>query len=171
MEMQKKSDGDELLIHLGAEVSCVDGMFGLSTHVLVNPVTRKVSHLVVQETTLQHPEYVVPVKYVVAGSADVILLQCTRDELRHMEPFVQTQYIYEPMPDYDSAYPIGSYYMCSYVVPEFMTQVPVEHEQVPPGELDVRRGMLVEATDGTVGYVDEFMMNPAHVPQDMAALS
>jgi uncharacterized protein YifN (PemK superfamily) len=39
-------------------------------------------------------------------------------------------------------------------------QVPVEHLQIPAGELAVRRGTRVEATDGYVGHVDEFVVNP-----------
>lgn len=35
----------------------------------------------------------------------------------------------------------------------------VEHQQIPPGELVVRRGTRVEATDGYVGHVDEFVVN------------
>lgn len=36
----------------------------------------------------------------------------------------------------------------------------VETRQVPPGELAVQRGAQVEATDGRVGHVDEFVVNP-----------
>ena len=32
--------------------------------------------------------------------------------------------------------------------------------QIPPGELAVRRGTRVQATDGDVGHVDEFVVNP-----------
>ncbi len=35
----------------------------------------------------------------------------------------------------------------------------VEHLRIPPGELAVRRGTRVEATDGYVGRVDEFVVN------------
>ena len=73
-----------------------------------------------------------------------------------VDPFVKTEYIFQTMPDYDSAYTVGPYYA---VVPEVKTHVTVEVQQVPPGEMDVRRGMHVEATDGTVGYVDEFLVD------------
>jgi sporulation protein YlmC with PRC-barrel domain len=36
----------------------------------------------------------------------------------------------------------------------------VEQKQIPPGELAVSRGTRVEATDGFVGKVDEFVVNP-----------
>ncbi len=154
MEKRNMSAGEQIPLHVG--VSCSDGLCGVSTHVLVDPITRKVTHLVVQEISLQHPEYMVPVEYVTAGSSDAILLRCTRDELRHMDAFVQTHYLYEPMPDYDSAYTEGY----SVVVPEVMTQVPVEEEMIPLGELAVRHGMRVKAVDGAVGQVDELLMNP-----------
>ena len=37
--------------------------------------------------------------------------------------------------------------------------MPVAHERVPPGELAVRRGNHVRATDGDVGLVDEFLVD------------
>ena len=36
----------------------------------------------------------------------------------------------------------------------------MEQRQIPPGEMAVRRGTHVEATDGYVGRVDEFVVNP-----------
>jgi sporulation protein YlmC with PRC-barrel domain len=36
----------------------------------------------------------------------------------------------------------------------------VEHLQIPPGELAVQRGASVEATDGYVGKVAEFVVDP-----------
>ena len=47
-----------------------------------------------------------------------------------------------------------------YVVPETTVKEAEEHLQIPPGELAVRRGTRVEATDGFVGKVDEFVINP-----------
>jgi sporulation protein YlmC with PRC-barrel domain len=55
---------------------------------------------------------------------------------------------------------MGSYYYLPYVTPEITVQVPVEHRQIPLGELAIRRGTRVEATDGYVGKVDEFVVNP-----------
>jgi hypothetical protein len=55
---------------------------------------------------------------------------------------------------------MGTYYYLLYVTPEITVQVPVEHLQIPPGELVVQRGTRVEAKDGYVGKVDEFVVNP-----------
>jgi sporulation protein YlmC with PRC-barrel domain len=55
---------------------------------------------------------------------------------------------------------VGSYYYLPYVSAESSVYEAVEHEQIPPGELAVRRGTRVEAKDGYVGKVDEFVINP-----------
>ena len=55
---------------------------------------------------------------------------------------------------------MGAYYYVPYVTSETTVQVLVEHQQIPPGELAVRRGTRVEAKDGYVGHVDEFVVNP-----------
>ncbi len=55
---------------------------------------------------------------------------------------------------------MGLYYYMPYVTREVTLRVPVEYQQIPPGELAVQRGTRVEATDGFVGHVDEFVVNP-----------
>jgi sporulation protein YlmC with PRC-barrel domain len=157
METQANAD---MQIPIDAVVSCADGLCGKSTHVLVNPVTRKVTHVVVKEITLPQPEYLVPIDVITAASADTIMLKCTRDELKHMHPFIQTEYLYEPMPAYIEGYPTGTYYVWPFAVSGVMTWVPVEREQIPLGQLALRRGTRVEAADGVVGTVDELLVNP-----------
>ena len=36
----------------------------------------------------------------------------------------------------------------------------VKYRQIPSGELAVRRGICIEAKDGYVGKVEEFVVNP-----------
>ena len=55
---------------------------------------------------------------------------------------------------------MGPYYYLPYVTRHVTGQVPVEELQIPVGELAVQRGTRVEATDGYVGHVDEFVVNP-----------
>jgi sporulation protein YlmC with PRC-barrel domain len=49
--------------------------------------------------------------------------------------------------------------MAPCVYPEVET-LPVKHEAIPADELAVRRGAAVEATDGHVGHVDAFLVDP-----------
>ena len=55
---------------------------------------------------------------------------------------------------------MGAYYYMPYVTSEIRAPVLAEHKQTPPGELAVHRGTRVEATDGYIGNVDEFVVNP-----------
>ena len=152
-------------IPLNAQVECTDGVCGHSVYVLVDPLVDKVISLVVKETSSPNTEYIVPVDVISATIADTIQLRCSKAELEKMNPFVQTEYIAEKLPDRDfmyagGVYGMGSYYYLPYVTPEVTVQVPVEHRQIPLGELAIRRGTRVEATDGYVGKVDEFVVNP-----------
>ena len=159
-------------IPLQAQVECTDGVCGHSVYVLINPVIEQVTHLVVKETASPHKEVIVPVDLVSATIADTIQLRCSKAELEKMDPFVQTEFVKEKVSDlytgYDGGYGgygggfgygLGTYYFWPYVSSESTVYVPVEHLQIPPGELAVRRGTRVEATDGYVGRVDEFVVN------------
>ncbi len=152
-------------IPLQAQVECKDGVYGRSVFVLINPVLDKVSHLVVRGDSFPNTEYIVPVDMVSETIVDTIRLRCTKAELEKMDPFMKTTFIEEKASATNFGYKggmygMGSYYYLPYVDPEMIVQVPVEHRQIPPGELAVRRGTRVEATDGYVGHVDEFVVNP-----------
>ena len=151
-------------IPVQAQVECTDGLCGRSVYVLINPVTDKVTHLVVKEA-VSDTEYLVPVEFVTETIAHTIRLRCSKAKLKKMHRFIKTTFIEEKVP-YTSLgggiemYRGGSYYYLPYVDPEMTVQVPVEHKQIPPGELAVHRGTRVEATDGYVGHIDEFVVNP-----------
>jgi len=55
---------------------------------------------------------------------------------------------------------MGAYYYLPYVTSTKTVQVSTEQRQIPPGELAIQRGTRVEATDGYVGKVDEFVVKP-----------
>ena len=150
-------------IPLNAQVECTNGICGRSMYVLINPVIDQVTHLVVKEDS-SGTEYIVPVEVVSETIADTIRLCCSKAKLKKMRRFIKTTFIEEKVPyNYGPSggrYGMGAYYYVPYVTSEITVQVLVEHQQIPPGELAVRRGTRVEATDGYVGHVDEFVVNP-----------
>jgi sporulation protein YlmC with PRC-barrel domain len=150
-------------IPLQAQVECTDGVCGLSVYILINPLIDEVTSLVVRETS-SNTEYIVPVDVVSATIADTIQLRCSKAELEKMLPFVQTEFVQEKVLDYagyrGGIYGLGSYFYMPYVTSEIRVPVSAEHQQIPTGELAVHRGTRVEATDGYVGKVDEFVVNP-----------
>jgi hypothetical protein len=151
-------------IPLDAQVECTDGVCGRSAYVLINPVIEEVMHLVVREDAFPNTEYIVPVEVVAETIAGTIQLCCSKAELEKMDPFIKTEFVEKMVSDtlgYNGGiYGMGSAYYMPYVTPGIMVEMPVEHMQIPPGELSVRRGTRVEATDGYVGRVDEFVVNP-----------
>jgi sporulation protein YlmC with PRC-barrel domain len=148
-------------IPLNVQVECTDGAYGHSVFVLINPIIDQVTHLVVKEDSSPNKEYIVPVDFVTETKADTIRLRCSKAELEKMEPFIKTTVIEEKLPKGVSVgmYGTGLYYI-PYVTTEKTVYESVENQQIPPGELAVRRGTRVEATDGDVGHVDEFVINP-----------
>jgi uncharacterized protein YrrD len=151
-------------IPLNAQVECTDGVCGRSVYVLINPVIDQVTHLVVKEDTSFNTEYIVPVDLIAETITDTIQLRCSKAELEKMDPFNKTRHIGEKVHGenfaYSGMYGMGSYYSLPYNTPARTVYESVEYQQIPPGELAVRRGTRVEATDGYVGHVDEFVVNP-----------
>lgn len=145
-------------ISIGAKVCCADGLCGQSTYVVINPLTQNVTHLVVrEEQDPLHTERLVPIDMVVESTPDQIVLRCTREQLAKEDPFIVTEFIRSDVPEYVT----GRWMVVwPYVTPrETMATYVHKSKQVPPGELALRRGARVEATDGHVGRVDEFVVD------------
>lgn len=143
-------------IPLDAKVECTDGYAGRSSHVIINPITKKLTHFVVQ---YKHQEgtvdRLVPVEKVVQTGPDLIRLNVTNDELAEMEPFTDSHFIKVDVPDYDYIH-----VMPYHALPTKTVDKSVTDELIPPDELAVRRGAKVEATDGSVGQIEGFLVDP-----------
>jgi hypothetical protein len=152
-------------IPLNAQVECTDGVFGRSEYVLINPVIDKMTHLVVKKDVSPNSEYIVPIDLVAKTIDRTLHLNCTKAELERMTPFIQAAFIKEKVPEMNYGMAGGMRGMGAYLYLPFVTyprtvQVDKEHHQIPTGELAMHRGSRVEATDGYVGKVDEFVIDP-----------
>ena len=78
----------------------------------------------------------------------------------------QTDFIYADIPHY--AMDPKLTLLWPYVVPA-KRMVDEKVRRIPPGELAVRRGARVRATDGRVGRVDEFLVDLAASANDTNA--
>jgi sporulation protein YlmC with PRC-barrel domain len=143
-------------IPIGAEVQCADGPGGCSTCVILNPVTRRVTHLVVKEADFPHAERLVPVGLVLESTPHQIHLRCNREELAQLERYTEVEFVQAEVPYED--YDWEEYRLWPYVLPED-EMMPVEFERVPPGEMAIHRGAHVRAKDGHLGRVDEFLVS------------
>jgi sporulation protein YlmC with PRC-barrel domain len=142
-------------VPMDAKVELLDGEGGHTTRVLLNPISKKITHLIVREPGLLGIEREVPMELMLEGTPKTVRLRLTRDELAGLPPLEETRYITppEPLPPYpQEALLAWPYYPVDGVA---ITEV-----SIPPGELAVRRGQRVQAADGRVGRVDEFLVDP-----------
>jgi uncharacterized membrane protein/uncharacterized protein YrrD len=142
---------------LNAKVRCVDGSVGRSSYVIIDTTTDQVTHLVVRQNGLHRTERLVPVALVEETTPDTIRLRCTKDKLTMMNPFIHRRFIRCERPRYDQ----GSYLPNPQIIPKEKFLVEVNFERIPRDELAVHRGADVYATDGRVGKVDEFLVDPS----------
>ena len=146
-------------IPLNVDVHCTDGLAGRSTNIILNPVTKNVTHLVVAARKAPHNEYLVPLKKIKATASEVILLNCLRQELVQMEPFYETHFVRTDVPDLmglpDDAL------MWPYHIPLTSKTYHITDEAIPPDELGVRRGThVIDCQGEIVGMIDEFLVEP-----------
>ncbi len=148
---------------IGAGVSCTDGVCGEVARVVVDPVARAVTHLVVEPGHRHGPGRLVPVG-LAGATAGGIRLRCTLAEFGKLDPAEETQFLpgapgypgYDPQqvacwPYYDlGAGPTGGIVN----IPQ-----PVTYDTVPLDEVEVRRGEHVHATDGEIGKVQGLIID------------
>lgn len=148
---------------LGATVYCVDGECGHCVAVIYNPLTRALTHFVLESLRPHRRQYLVPVKDVVSSDHHQLALACRRDDLSQYRLFKHVEFL----PVEKAEMPFipdlieDSTFIWPYLQVAGSTVVQVDVEEVPAHELAVHRGARVRASDGDIGRVDEFVVNPA----------
>ncbi len=148
-------------IPIDAEVNCSNGPCGDATCVIVDPIRDQITHVVVQENCGDYIEHLVPIGDVMETTAHHVRLRCTQAELAALPNFLKRQFKRVPMPFL--GYPAERYLVWPYVLPDGdgMALMPIRHERIPDHELALHRGSWMMATDGHIGEVDEFIVDPA----------
>jgi sporulation protein YlmC with PRC-barrel domain len=152
---------------IGAGVSCADGACGEVTRVVINPVTRKLTHLVVEPAGRRGLGRLVPLALVDATSGE-IQLRCTIAEFEMLDPAEETQFVpgtkgYAAYgPEQVLSWPWLSLGGTAAVDGDSVAGVSetVTYDTVPLGEVAVRRGDRVHATDGEIGHVEGLVIDP-----------
>jgi hypothetical protein len=150
---------------IGAQASCTDGVCGELRRVVVDPVARTVTHLVIQPTDPLELARLVPLDLVDDATADQIRLRCTLEEFGRLDLAEESQFIpggtiggYGPeqmlsLPYYGLGPGLAGF------GPE-MVPMNVTYDTIPLGEVEVRRGEHVHATDGSIGRVQGLVIEP-----------
>ncbi len=152
---------------IGADASCTDGVCGEVSRVVVDPVVRAVTHLVVEPKGRAGLGRLVPLELVDATEGE-IRLRCSRAEFEHLDAAEQTQFVpgtrgYAAYgPEQVLSWPYSSLGDGAGVGGDMVAGVSetVTYDTVPLGEVAVRRGDRVHATDGEIGQVEGLVIDP-----------
>jgi sporulation protein YlmC with PRC-barrel domain len=155
---------------IGTEASCSDGAVGAVSRVIVDPTAQAVTHLVIDPEHGRGHGRLVPLD-LVEGAAGEIRLRCTKAEFEDLDPAEDTQFI-PATNDYDGYGPGQIGFMPYYglgggmIIPGVNVEdgTPsqfVTTDSVPVGEVEIRRGQAVQATDGDIGHVQGLVIDPA----------
>ncbi len=158
---------------IGTKASCSDGFLGEVTRIIVNPVARTVTHLVIEPKHRRHNGRLVPVELVdtVAGE---IRLRCTLGEFEQLDPAEEVDL--EEGAEYGGGYNaansvqgyggtgsmgIGGSVSGASIGGSLGHRTPVvTHDAVPLGETELLPGEHVHALDGVIGQVRGFVVGP-----------
>ena len=155
---------------IGADARCADGVCGRVIRVVVDPVARAVTHLVVRPGNWPGLGRLVPLDLVDGATPKEVRLRCTRaefDELRFAE---DTDFVPSANPDQYSGYSAEQMLMLPYYgwiagegVPPAREDEPAgSYGSLPPGEVGVRRDKRVYAADGEIGRVEGLVIDPSN---------
>jgi sporulation protein YlmC with PRC-barrel domain len=142
---------------IGASVSCTDGPCGEVIRVVVDPVAKAVVHLVVEPKHREGLGRLVPLDLVTVTD-DGVSLSCTLAEFDELEHAEESHFL----PGSHQAYASSEVFALPYyglglgnITP------PVVTDTLPLGEVGVRKGESVHATDGQIGRVQGLVIEPA----------
>ena len=163
-------------LRLGTRVRCSDKPYGELADVVVDPISKRVTHLVVRPTDQEALETrLVPIELVEGDEGSEISLRCTVEEVNGLEPVQEYAYLRlgesaanDPNWDvgvqdvlaspYDEVDPALGY-------PGYPTDLGLIYDRVPKGEVEIRRSSDVYSADEHhLGEVDGFLVDgEAHI--------
>jgi sporulation protein YlmC with PRC-barrel domain len=165
-------------LELGSPVNCADGAYGELSDVVIDPSTRRVTHLVIQPHHRHDQARLVAIDRAAPGADEdaAISLDSTVAEIDQLEPISKSAYlrlgefpVEDPdwqvgiqeifaLPYYESLSPDG---LGTSMQPlDYDPHVTLNYDRVPKHEIEIRRGSAVTSSDGErLGHVDGFVVD------------
>jgi sporulation protein YlmC with PRC-barrel domain len=151
----------ETTFKIGADASCTDGPCGTVIRVVVNPVQEVVTHLVVEPAHREGLGRLVPLDLVeVDAESGDVGLRCSLAEFGKLPYAEETEFL--PGSGVYAGYPASQVFALPYyglgvgnITPPIVT------DTLPAGEVGIRRGQEVHATDGGIGRVQGLVVDRA----------
>ena len=160
-------------LEIGRRVNCTDGVYGELADIVIDPLEKRVTHLVVQPEQGEGERGWCPSSWRRARDDEQpeIELECTLDKAQGFESVHEAAFLRlgenpanDPdwdvgvedvlaLPYYEGSDPGPSY-------PELDSGVTMYYDRVPKGEVEVRRASAVISADGhSLGEVDGFVVD------------
>ncbi len=160
-------------LEIGNRVRCTDGVYGELADIVIDPLEKRVTQLVVQPEHHKGEARLVPIKLAKRGDGEQreIELECTLDEAQRFESVHEAAYLrLGESPAEDPDWDVGvedvlamPYYSGLDVAPypgELDSHVTMYYDRVPKGEVEVRRASaVISADDHSLGEVDGFVVD------------
>jgi sporulation protein YlmC with PRC-barrel domain len=159
----------ETPFRIGADARCADGVCGKVIRVVVDPVARAVTHLVVEPKHRPGLGRLVPLDLVGAATPQEVRLRCTLAEFNGLRLAEDAHFAPGSRLDQYLGYSAEQLLLMPYYtrvgadIPQIREGEPAgAYGSLPPGEVDVRRDKRVYATDGEIGRVEGLVIDPAN---------
>ena len=155
-------------LELGTRIYCNDELVGELVDVVIDPIARRVTHLVVEPDREGWLARLVPIE-LAEPNDDVraITLDSTAEELRALPPVRRIAYLrLDEFPVADADWDVGIQdvlalpYYPSYDLEATPSDVALTYDRIPKGEVEIRRASAVRSADGhQLGHVDGFVVD------------
>jgi sporulation protein YlmC with PRC-barrel domain len=154
---------------IGAEVTCNDGACGRLTRVVIDPVLRALTHIVVEPRSRSELGRLVPVD-LVEETAGQIRLRCSVSEFNELEDAEELRFLSEA--GEQMGYAGGEMLAWPYYGLNMGTGIDMDMgmtaaqntqyiaDRVPVGEVEILRGDQVHASDGSIGQIQGLVIDP-----------
>jgi sporulation protein YlmC with PRC-barrel domain len=154
---------------LGSVVHCTDAPFGELADVVIDPVSRRVTHLVVQPHRRHDRARLVPVERA-SAAGDGLALDCSIADIEALEPLQESAYLrVGEFPVSDPDWEIGTQDVLALPLYQEVDglgtpidpdpHVTVKYDRIPKHEVEIRRSSAVMSADGhRLGHVDGFLV-------------
>ncbi len=160
-------------LEIGNRVRCTDGVYGELADIVIDPLEKRVTQLVVQPEHSEGEARLVPIRLAKSGDGGQreIELECTLDEAQRFESVHEAAFLrLGESPAEDPDWDVGvedvlalPYYSGLDVGPytgELDSNVTIYYDRVPKGEVEVRRASaVISADDHSLGEVDGFVVD------------
>ena len=158
---------------IGVEVTCEDGVCGDLRRVVIDPIARTLTHLVVEPRHHQHTGHLVPIDLVDTTTKE-LRLRCTMAQFEALEDAEETQFLpgapgqsgygqnqVLSLPFFGLGMGMGGMGMGMRNMGMVTGPQAFAYDKVPAGEVEVRRGQHVHAADGPIGRVQGLVVDPS----------